>query len=75
MCVQACLDINECTSISQLDPACTCERCACNNTRGGYECISGIADECATNNGGCWKAELKVGGWGEVRGWGWGVDT
>lgn len=35
--LQVCLDINECLSISQLDPKCTCERCACNNTRGGYE--------------------------------------
>lgn len=34
---QTCLDINECLSISQLDPKCTCERCACKNTYGGYE--------------------------------------
>ena len=35
--MQTCLDINECLSITQLDPKCTCERCACKNTRGGYE--------------------------------------
>lgn len=35
--LQTCLDINECLSVSQLDPNCTCERCACKNLRGGYE--------------------------------------
>ena len=35
--LQTCLDINECLSISQLNPNCTCARCACKNTRGGYE--------------------------------------
>ena len=34
---ESCLDINECLSISQLDPNCTCDRCACQNTFGGYE--------------------------------------
>lgn len=34
---ETCLDINECLSISQLDPKCTCDRCACKNTFGGYE--------------------------------------
>lgn len=34
---ETCLDINECLSISQLDPNCTCARCACKNTYGGYE--------------------------------------
>jgi PA domain len=34
---ESCLDINECLSITQLDPKCTCERCGCKNTYGGYE--------------------------------------
>ena len=34
---ETCLDINECLSITQLDPKCTCERCGCKNTYGGYE--------------------------------------
>lgn len=34
---ETCLDINECLSISQLDANCTCDRCACKNTFGGYE--------------------------------------
>ena len=34
---ETCLDINECLSISQLDPQCTCERCACKNLYGTYE--------------------------------------
>lgn len=34
---ESCLDINECLSITQLDPNCTCDRCACKNTWGGYE--------------------------------------
>ena len=34
---ETCLDINECLSVSQLDPNCTCARCACKNTYGGYE--------------------------------------
>ena len=34
---ESCLDINECLSVSQLDPNCTCDRCACKNTYGGYE--------------------------------------
>lgn len=59
---ETCLDINECLSISQLDPNCTCPRCACNNTRGGYQCITGIPDECGADYGGCWHVELKVGG-------------
>ena len=36
-CQQTCLDINECLSISQLDPNCTCARCGCKNTYGGYQ--------------------------------------
>ena len=36
-CLQTCLDINECLSISQLDPNCTCARCGCKNTYGGYQ--------------------------------------
>ena len=34
---ETCLDVNECLSVTQLDPSCTCARCACKNTRGGYE--------------------------------------
>ena len=34
-----CININECvtTSVSQLRDECTCERCACQDTLGGYE--------------------------------------
>ncbi|KAL4443975.1 hypothetical protein ABPG75_011712 [Micractinium tetrahymenae] len=59
---ETCLDINECLSVSQLDPKCTCERCACKNLRGGYECVTDIPNECANNHGGCWHADLKVKG-------------
>lgn len=31
-----CRDKNECLTLS-LDEDCTCERCACHNTYGGYE--------------------------------------
>ena len=34
---ETCLDINECLSLAHLDPKCTCDRCACKNTYGGYE--------------------------------------
>lgn len=34
---EICLDINECLSISDLHPNCTCDRCACKNIFGGYE--------------------------------------
>ncbi len=33
---KSCLDINECLSITQLDPNCTCARCGCKNSFGGY---------------------------------------
>ena len=35
-----CLNINECvsTEAADLDPKCTCERCACQDTYGGYKC-------------------------------------
>eukprot|EP00887_Chlorella_sp_A99_P001340 scaffold14.g1340.t1 len=59
---QTCLDINECLSISQLDANCTCERCACKNTYGGYECITNIPNECANDYGGCWHADMKIAG-------------
>jgi len=59
---ETCLDINECLSISQLDPNCTCARCACKNTYGGYECIANIPDECAKDHGGCWHTDATVKG-------------
>jgi hypothetical protein len=36
---EQCLNINECvsTEAAALDPKCTCERCACKDTKGGYE--------------------------------------
>ena len=39
---EQCLNINECvsTEAAALDPKCTCERCACKDTKGGYECVS-----------------------------------
>ena len=38
---EQCLNINECvsTEAAALDPKCTCERCACKDTKGGYECV------------------------------------
>ena len=37
---ETCLDINECLTIdaAQLDANCTCERCACKNVFGSYQC-------------------------------------
>lgn len=59
---EVCLDINECltTDLSTLEPDCACERCACKNTFGGYECIKDIKDECSINNGGCWQGDYSV---------------
>ena len=36
---EQCLNITECvsTEAAALDPKCTCERCACKDTKGGYE--------------------------------------
>ena len=61
---ETCLNINECvsTAAAQLDPACTCDRCACKDTPGGYECLPAVPDECAANHGGCWHAEFTVRG-------------
>ena len=61
---ETCLNINECvsTAAAQLDPACTCDRCACKDTPGGYECLPAVPDECASNHGGCWHAEFTVRG-------------
>ena len=38
---ETCLDINECLTIdaAQLDANCTCERCACKNIFGSYQCV------------------------------------
>ena len=36
-CLQTCMDINECLSISELPANCTCPRCGCKNKYGGYE--------------------------------------
>ncbi|KAK9843909.1 hypothetical protein WJX84_009562 [Apatococcus fuscideae] len=60
---ETCLNVNECTSVDKatLDPACTCERCACKDTYGSYECISDIPDDCATENE-CWTGSFKVAG-------------
>jgi len=63
---EVCLDINEClsTDLGSLEPDCTCDRCACKNVYGGYECIPRMEDECAHNNGGCWQGDYAVdGGW------------
>lgn len=34
---QSCEDLDKCRAVSISDPACTCERCACINTIGGYK--------------------------------------
>lgn len=62
--VENCLNINECVSIakSDMDEKCQCERCACHDTVGGYECIQDIKDECGENYGGCWHKEFTVKG-------------
>ncbi|KAK9804195.1 hypothetical protein WJX72_000406 [[Myrmecia] bisecta] len=61
---EVCLNINECisTQAADLDPKCTCDRCACQDTIGGYQCIENIKDECADNEGGCWTGEFTVNG-------------
>ena len=61
---EACLNINECVSASpaDLDPKCTCPRCACKDTYGGYECIPDIKDECAADYGGCWRKTYTIKG-------------
>ncbi|KAL3159117.1 hypothetical protein ABBQ32_011113 [Trebouxia sp. C0010 RCD-2024] len=61
-----CVKLNQCTaSEATLDPACTCERCACQDLPGAasYKCLSNLADECATSNhAGCWHKDYKVNG-------------
>ena len=61
---ETCLNINECVSASpaDLDPKCTCDRCACKDTYGGYECIADIKDECARDHGGCWRKTYTIRG-------------
>ncbi|EIE18502.1 hypothetical protein COCSUDRAFT_49231 [Coccomyxa subellipsoidea C-169] len=61
---EKCLNINECvsTEAADLDPKCTCERCACKDTYGGYECIANIRDDCAHDYAGCWRGDFKVNG-------------
>ncbi|GMH32879.1 hypothetical protein BSKO_00713 [Bryopsis sp. KO-2023] len=57
-----CKDKNECLTLS-LEEECTCERCACHNTYGGYECESNIPRVCdlegENQHGGCWHAVIK----------------
>lgn len=41
---ERCLNMNECvsTEAGDLDPRCTCERCACLDTYGSYECARAL---------------------------------
>ena len=85
---ETCLNINEClsTGAAQLDPACSCDRCACQDAPGGYKCLPAVPDECAADHGGCWHREYTVRGkrrtvsachdrikeYKAGPGWGWG---
>lgn len=62
---EECLDVNECWSAgTSLGTNCTCERCACKNIWGGYECIENILDKCTADQGygSCWHKEYRVNG-------------
>lgn len=62
---EECLDVNECWSAgTSLGTNCTCERCACKNVWGGYECIENIVDKCTADQGygSCWHKEYHVNG-------------
>jgi hypothetical protein len=39
---ETCLDINECLSVSTLPKECTCPRCACVNSYGGYRWAASV---------------------------------
>eukprot|EP00199_Chlamydomonas_sp_CCMP681_P001122 CAMPEP_0119103792 /NCGR_PEP_ID=MMETSP1180-20130426/2167_1 /TAXON_ID=3052 ORGANISM="Chlamydomonas cf sp, Strain CCMP681" /NCGR_SAMPLE_ID=MMETSP1180 /ASSEMBLY_ACC=CAM_ASM_000741 /LENGTH=797 /DNA_ID=CAMNT_0007088383 /DNA_START=241 /DNA_END=2634 /DNA_ORIENTATION=+ len=60
---EVCEDINEClaTNIRFTDPDCGCDRCACINLIGGYNCTGPLPDNCTPEHdyGGCWKATVE----------------
>lgn len=62
---EECLDVNECWSAgTSLGHNCTCERCACHNTWGSYECLTDLPDKCtqAADYGGCWRGKFDLHG-------------
>ncbi|KAG1674039.1 hypothetical protein FOA52_000345 [Chlamydomonas sp. UWO 241] len=56
----SCEDLNECVVTSITDPACTCDRCACINTLGGFNCTGVLPNMCTKDEkfGGCWHDAL-----------------
>eukprot|EP01025_Chloroclados_australasicus_P029285 TRINITY_DN29217_c0_g1_i1.p1 TRINITY_DN29217_c0_g1~~TRINITY_DN29217_c0_g1_i1.p1 ORF type:complete len:500 (+),score=54.18 TRINITY_DN29217_c0_g1_i1:716-2215(+) len=52
-----CQDVNQCTS---LNTGCDCERCACVNKEGTYECQRDLFNPCEfPDNGGCWEVAIQ----------------
>jgi hypothetical protein len=62
---ETCAELNECVAsqVWRSKPNCACERCACVNTVGGYNCTGPLPDYCTAerNYGGCWKGKGKGG--------------
>eukprot|EP00878_Enallax_costatus_P034447 GHUV01038194.1.p1 GENE.GHUV01038194.1~~GHUV01038194.1.p1 ORF type:complete len:492 (+),score=107.81 GHUV01038194.1:754-2229(+) len=60
--VDTCAEINEClvSSIPWTKENCKCERCACINTVGSYNCTGPLTNMCVKehNWGGCWKKTI-----------------
>mmetsp|Transcript_29301 Transcript_29301/g.64826 ORF Transcript_29301/g.64826 Transcript_29301/m.64826 type:complete len:785 (+) Transcript_29301:192-2546(+) len=63
---EVCEDLNEClaTNIPLTNPACSCERCACINTIGGYSCVGPLPNKCTAEynfgEGKCWQASSQL---------------
>jgi hypothetical protein len=62
---ETCAELNECAAsqVWRSKPDCSCERCACVNTVGGYNCTGPLPDYCTAEMkyGGCWKGKGKGG--------------
>jgi hypothetical protein len=62
---ETCAELNECVAsqVWRSKPECACDRCACVNTVGGYNCTGALPDYCTPERkfGGCWTGEGKGG--------------
>ncbi|WIA30662.1 hypothetical protein OEZ86_000736 [Tetradesmus obliquus] len=61
--VDTCSEINEClvSSVPWTKDACKCDRCACLNTVGSYNCTGPLPNMCTAehNYGNCWKDTIN----------------
>jgi len=60
---ETCSEINEClmSSVPWTKKDCQCERCACINTIGGYNCTGSLPNHCTPGMdfGGCWRGKVN----------------